>query len=708
MNLAATCVKRPVFAVMLIGFLVVLGLFSFRDLGVDLFPKADPATVNINARLPGASSEEVTTQVVIPIEEALSTISGLDEITVMTFESTARITVRFVLERDIESAAQDVREKISGAMRNLPPNLLPLVIQKADPDADPVLSIVVAGGTSLRETSELAEKRVKRALETVEGVGGVSLIGSRERQVRIFVDADKLNAHGITIDDFQRAVQNENVEVPGGRIIRGEAELGVRTLGRIGAVSQFGDIIVSNVNGTLVRVSDLGRVEDSFAEPRTWNMLDDKEAVTLEVRRQSGTNTVQVIDEVKQELARLRRALPPGIDLRITKDQSVFINASVLALQEHLLLGSLLASLIVWVFIRSARSVFIAALAIPTSIIATFTLMKAFGFTLNNMTLLALTLAVGIVIDDAIVVLENIVRYIEDKKIEPRRAAIEATAEISLAVLATTISLVIIFVPIGFITGYARRYLNEFGWTMACAVAVSMLVSFTLTPMMSSRMLRRIERKRAGDEGPGVDPAPSAAHHAPATGFYGRVERAYGDLLAWSLAHRGAVLAVGLLTFGLTFPLNRLVGRDWIPLDDQGEVELSYNMPEGTSIYGTAKVSAELAQKFRKIEVSRSSVRTFTTGRRATRTFISSSPASVSVPRRFTTSPTTSAASSWTTRTCAAGSSSRRRSAAARCSTRYARSSSALTFRASPKLRSVWRTVHETFRASMTWTRGSA
>ena len=602
MNLAATCVKRPVFAVMLIGFLVVLGLFSFRDLGVDLFPKADPATVNINARLPGASSEEVTTQVVIPIEEALSTISGLDEITVMTFESTARITVRFVLERDIESAAQDVREKVSGAMRNLPPTLLPLVIQKADPDSDPVLSIVVAGGTSLRETSELAEKRVKRALETVEGVGGVSLVGSRERQIRIFVDADKLNAHGITIDDFQRAVQNENVEVPGGRIVRGEAELGVRTLGRIGVVSQFGDIIVSNVNGTPVRVSDLGRVEDTFAEPRTWNMLDDKEAVTLEVRRQSGTNTVQVIEEVKQELARLRQALPPGIELRITKDQSVFINASVVALQEHLLLGSLLASLIVWVFIRSARSVFIAALAIPTSIIATFTLMKAFGFTLNNMTLLALTLAVGIVIDDAIVVLENIVRYIEDKKVEPRRAAIEATAEISLAVLATTVSLIIIFVPIAFITGYARRYLNEFGWTMACAVAVSMLVSFTLTPMMSSRMLRRIERKRASDAGPESEPAESPSHHAPSSGFYGRVERAYGDLLSWSLAHRGAVLAVGFLTFALTFPLNRMVGRDWIPLDDQGEVELSFNMPEGTSIYGTSKVSAELAQKFRKIE----------------------------------------------------------------------------------------------------------
>ena len=292
MTLAELCVRRSVFAVMLVCFLVVLGIFSFRELGVDLFPRADPATVNINMRLPGASPEEMTTQVVLPLEEALSTISGLDELTAQSTEGISRITAKFVLERDIESAAQDVREKVAGSLRGLPPNILPPVIQKADPDADPVISVVVASERSLRETTEIADKEIKRLLETVDGVGDVSLTGGRERQIRVYADADKLNAYGLTIKQFESAIQNENVETPGGRIVRGESELGVRTLGRLSAVEQFGTIIVANVGGSPIRVSDLGRVEDSFAEPSSWNTLGGRQAVTLDVRRQSGTNTV--------------------------------------------------------------------------------------------------------------------------------------------------------------------------------------------------------------------------------------------------------------------------------------------------------------------------------------------------------------------------------------------------------------------------------
>jgi HAE1 family hydrophobic/amphiphilic exporter-1 len=607
MTLAELCVKRPVFAVMLITFLVVLGVFSFRDLGVDLFPKADPATVTINVRLPGATSEEVTTQVVLPLEEAISTISGLDELNSMSTEGSTRITCKFLLERDIESAAQDVREKVAGAMRNLPPNILPPIIQKADPDADPVISLVVAGDKSLRETTEIADKQIKRVLETVDGVGEVSMTGGRDRQIRVFADAEKLNAHNITISQLQNAIQSENVEIPGGRIVRGDSELGIRTLGRIDAISQFGDIIVSNVGGTPIRVSDVGRVEDSFAEPRTWNMIDGKQAVSLDVRRQSGTNTVKIIDAVKKKIEQIKKTLPPGVTVRIIRDQSVFINASVASLQEHLLFGSLLASLVVLLFIRNFRSVIIAAVAIPTSIIATFTLLKAMDFTLNNMTLLALTLAVGIVIDDAIVVLENIVRYIEEKHYEPKRAAIEATKEITLAVVATTISLVIIFVPIAFMTGYARRYVNQFGWTMAFAVMVSMLVSFTLTPMLSSRMLKRLVHKRRGDAA--GDPAnpqpptpnPQSEHTSKDVRFFGWMDRAYGRLLGWSLSHRMVIVGVALATFALTFPLNAMVGRDWIPPDDQSEFQVSMNWPEGTSIEGTAKQALEVAERIKQI-----------------------------------------------------------------------------------------------------------
>jgi HAE1 family hydrophobic/amphiphilic exporter-1 len=584
MTLAELCVKRGVFAVMLITFLVVLGVFSFRELGVDLFPRADPATVNISVRLPGATPEEVTTQVVLPLEEALSTISGLDEMTSMASEGSARLRCQFVLEREIESAAQDVREKVAGALRSLPPTILPPIIQKADPDADPVLTLVVAGDKSLRETTEIADKRIKRVLETVDGVGEVSLTGARLRQIRVFADADKLAAYGLTIIDVEHAIETENVEIPGGTIVRGDAELGIRTLGRLDAVSQFGDIIVKNVGGSPVRVSDLGRVEDSFAEPRSWNMLEGKQAVSLEVRRQSGTNTVKIIDTIKREIARIEKTLPPGLTLRIIRDQSVFINASIVSLEEHLLVGSLLASLVVFLFIRSPRSVVIAALAIPTSIVATFTLLKAMDFTLNNMTLLALTLAVGIVIDDAIVVLENIVRYLEEKRFEPRRAAIEATKEITLAVMATTLSLVIIFLPIAFMSGYARRYVNQFGWTMAFAIMVSMLVSFTLTPMLSSRLLR-------------ATPAGGSHHATKDWPFFAWIDGHYGRVLGWALDHRRAVMATALAIFLLAFPLNALVGRDWIPPDDQGELSLLLNLPEGTSIDATSRVVTDIATK---------------------------------------------------------------------------------------------------------------
>src|SRR5712692_5751578 len=611
MNIAELCVKRPVFSVMLITFLVVLGIFSFRDLGVDLFPKADPATVTINIRLPGASPEEVTTQVVLPLEEAVSTISGLDELNSQVFEGSARISCKFLLEREIESAAQDVREKVAGALRNLPPNILPPIIQKADPDSDPVISLVVAGDKSVRETTEIADKQIKRVLETVDGVGEVSMTGGRDRQIRVYADAEKLNAHNITISQLQRAIQSENVEIPGGRIIRGESELGIRTLGRIDAVSQFGDIIVANVNGTPIRVSDVGRVEDSFAEPRTWNMIEGKQAVSLDVRRQTGTNTVKIIAAVKKKLEEIKKTLPPGVILRIIRDQSVFINASVASLEEHLLFGSLLASLVVLLFIRNLRSVLIAAVAIPTSIIATFTLLKVMDFTLNNMTLLALTLAVGIVIDDAIVVLENIVRYIEEKHYEPKLAAIEATKEITLAVVATTISLVIIFVPIAFMTGYARRYVNQFGWTMAFSVMVSMLVSFTLTPMLSSKMLKRLARKRrpeAGGQGPAPDPEHPTSdithqeeHTSKDSRFFGWIDRVYGRILAWSLDHRMVVVAIALATFALTFPLNAMVGRDWIPPDDQSEFTVSMNWPEGTSIEGTSRQAVEIADRIKQI-----------------------------------------------------------------------------------------------------------
>jgi len=600
MTIPELCVKRPVFSVTLIGFLLVLGIFSFRDLGVDLFPKTDPATVTVTVDLPGATAEEMSTEIILPLEEAVSSVGGLDELSSEADEGEARITCKFVLERDTEGAAQDVREKVAAAIRLLPPTILPPTITKDDPDSDPVLSLLIAGGADLRETTEIADKQIKRTLETVNGVGEVDLTGGRIRQIRVFGDAEKLNAYGITINQLESAIQNQNVEVPGGTIRRGASEMGVRTLGRIEASDLFNDIIVANVNGTPIRVRDVGRVEDSFAEPTTWNMIGGKEAVVLDIRRQTGTNTLEVIDAAKAKINQLKSTLPPGVTIQVIRDNSTFIKASIASLEEHLLFGSLLASLVVLLFIRNLRSVIIAALAIPTSIIATFTLLKVMDFTLNNMTLLALTLAVGIVIDDAIVVLENIVRYIEEKGFEPKQAAIEATKEIMLAVLATTLSLVIIFVPIAFTTGYARRYLNQFGWTMAFSVMVSMLVSFTLTPMLCSRLLGRIQRK-AGEAGAEPDRSPEPHSSASSENhFFAWIDGIYGKMLEWSLDHRGTVAWVAAATLALTFPLNALVGRDFIPADDQSELTVVFDAPVGTSLQGTAKIATQLAHEIER------------------------------------------------------------------------------------------------------------
>jgi HAE1 family hydrophobic/amphiphilic exporter-1 len=592
MRIAELCVKRPVFAVMLICFLVVLGLFSFRDLGVDLFPKADPAVVNVTILMKGATPEEMNTQVILPLEEALSTVSGMDEMTTQATEGDGRIRCKFNLERDINGAAQDVREKVAAAIHLLPPNIDPPIIVKVDPDSAPILTMLVGGSGSMRETTEIADKQVRRALETVNGVGAVNLTGGRLRQIRVFADAEKLNGFGITIKQLEGAIRNENVEIPGGTVRQGRYELGMRTLGRIESPAQFNDIIVANVNGAPIRVRDVGIVEDSYPESTSWNLIHGKEGVALDVQRQFGANTLDVIEGLKARIEQIKSTLPPGTFIEIIRDNSTFIKASVTSLEEHLLFGALLASLVVLLFLRNLRSVLIAAVAIPTSIVATFTLLKVMDFTLNNMTLLGLTLAVGLVIDDAIVVLENIVRYIQEKGFEPKRAAIEATREIMLAVMATTLSLVIIFVPIAFTTGYARRYLNQFGWTMAFAVIVSMLVSFTLTPMLSSRLLKRTSI-------PSRDREEAVVNHHPA--FFRWIDRGYGRMLEWSLNHRAIVILVALGTFAMTFRLNSLVGRDFIPADDQNEFQAVFDSPVDSSLEGTAAYAKELAERYEKI-----------------------------------------------------------------------------------------------------------
>lgn len=569
---------------MLIMFLVVMGAFSFMELGLDLFPRSDPATVYVRVRLPGASPEEVVSQVVLPLEESVSAISGIQEMTARVTEGSASISVQFVLERDIGQAAEDVREKVSAAMRQLPPNVLPPSVIKADPDSDPVIKVALSGDRPIRELTELADKIVRRGIETVDGVGGVDLIGGRKRQVNIYLDLDKLNAYNLSAQEVERAIKTENVEAPGGRIVRGQTELGVRTMGRMEKLSEFSNVIVKNVGGAPIRIRDLGEAEDGMQERRTFAYYNNKPAIGLEIRRQVGANTVKVVADVQKRLNELVKQMPAGIKVDVIQEQATYIKSSVAALEEHLLLGSLLASIVVFIFIRDWRTVLISFVAIPTSIITVFTLMKVMDFTLNSMTLLGLTLAVGIVIDDAIIVIENIIRHLHNDDLSPEQAAIVGTREIALAVIATTVSLVIVFLPIAFMTGYARRYLNQFGWTMAMSILVSMLVAFTLTPSLAARLLKR--------------PKPGEGHGEGHDDF---LHRSYLRILNWSLDHRWVIVGISLLILASTYPIYQSIGRDWMPQEDQSELGIYMEMPEGTSLAGTEALTLRMSKKLEKV-----------------------------------------------------------------------------------------------------------
>ncbi len=585
MRLSEICVQRPVFALMLIMFLVVMGVFSFMGLGVDLFPKSDVPTVNVRINLPGASPEEVVSQVVLPMEEAIASVAGIDEMVARVTEGSASIQVNFVLDRDIAEAVNDVREKVSSAQRKLPPNTLPPTVTKSDLDADQIMRVALSGTRPVRDLTEIADKTVRRALETVDGVGVVDIQGGRNRQVNVYLDIDKLNAYNLSAQQVESAVRSENVEAPGGRIVKGATEIGVRTLGRVESIKDFDNIIIKNVNGAPVRIRDVGAVEDGMAERRSFAYYKGTPAVIVDIRRQTGVNTVQVVDNLKLKLADVQKQLPPGVKLDVVSEQSTYIRASVAALEEHLVLGSLLASLIIWVFIRDWRTVFISSVAIPTSIITTFTLLKVMDFTLNSMTLLGLTLAVGIVIDDAIIVIENIYRVLSETDMGPEEATLYATKEIAMAVIATTLSLVIVFIPIAFITGYAKRYLNQFGWTMAVSIMVSMLVAFTLTPALAARMLKKPKKgeKHAG------------SHHR------GWMENLYEKTLIWSLDHRYVIVGISLLTLSSTYFIYNKIGKDWMPQEDQNELGVFIETPEGTSLEGTERVAMALAKKYEKI-----------------------------------------------------------------------------------------------------------
>ena len=532
MKLADVSVKRPVFAIMMTAALIVLGAVSYEELGLDLMPKTDAPVVSVQVNLPGASAEEIETQLTKRIEEAVNTISGIDELRASSDQGNSRVTITFTLERDIESATQDVRDKLAQIVNQFPRDTRPMQITKMDPDAQPIFGFAVFGPRAPKEITEIAEKRVKQELETVKDVGSVGYNGERKREIQLMLNADRLNAYGLTVDQVRSAVQRQNVEIPGGQFTNGAADVAVRTMGRIRNVEDFKRIVISyRSDGSVITFGDVGQVIDSVQEVRSATRLSGTPAIGVQVRKQSGTNTIEVVDRVQEKLQRIQQQLPADIQISIGNDQSRFIRRSFEDIKLHLILGGFLASLVVFLFIRNIRVTFIAALAIPASIIGTFTFMKLAGFTLNNMTMLALSLATGIVIDDAIVVLENIFRFVEEKGVTPKEAAAEATAEIGLAVMATTLSLVVIFVPVAFMTGQIGRYFYSFGLTSAAAILLSMFVSFTLTPALCAMWLR-------------PEDARSDHSNTKSSGWYAKMDAVYGRMLHWALAHRAVMIGI--------------------------------------------------------------------------------------------------------------------------------------------------------------------
>lgn len=588
MTISDICIKRPVFTWVLVAMPVVLGLVSYGRLGVDLFPNVDFPVCSVTTVLQGASVEEMESSVTKPLEDIINTVSGIEELRSNTSEGVSVITVQFQLSKNGDVGTQEVRDKISSILQSLPEGTETPIVDKFETDAMPVLTIAVSGRRDFREITEIARKRIKERLETLAGVGAVRLVGGRTRAINIVVDTDKLAALELSIDDIRQALTRQNLEVPGGRIDQGPRELVLRTLGRLQTATEFNNLIVANRKSYPIRVRDIGRAEDSFEEPRSLARLDGANAVSLVVQKQSGMNTVAVVDHIVERLEELRSTLPPDITTEIIRDQSRFIRKSIEEVKFHLLLAAVLVSGTILLFIRDWRTTVIATLAIPTSIIPTFLFMEAMGFTLNNITMLGLILAIGIVIDDAVVVHENIFRHMEEDGMDAMEASRVGTREIALPVLATSLSLIVIFLPIAFMGGIVGRFFASFGLTVAFAISMSLFVSFTLTPMLCSRFLK-------------LEPG-EAGHAKSKSGFiYRIIDGSYGQILRWSLRFKPIVVVLTILVIFSTVPIFGVMGMSLIPRDDQSEYEVTVTTPEGYSLDRTDRLLKELEGKLREM-----------------------------------------------------------------------------------------------------------
>ena len=571
MKLSDLSIRRPVLASMLSLALVLFGVIGYTELAVREFPDVDPPIVSVSTALPGANPQVVESAVTDILEEELSTVEGLRTLTSSSAEGFSNITLEFNLDRDVEASAQDTRDKVARIRGRLPEDVEEPVVAKQDADAQPFFWLALSGDNyDLLQLSDIGDRLVKSRLQTLPGVGQARIFGERRFSMRVWLSASDLAARGLTVQDVEQAIQSRNVEVPAGRIESERREFTVRSLGELKTPEEFSNLVVSSEGGVLIRLKDLGRVELAPEDERSALRFKGTQAVAIGVIRQSKANIISVSDAIYGELPKIQASLPPGVTLTPAFDQSTFVKSSIREAEETLIIAALLVVIIIFVFLRNLRATIIPGLAIPTSIVATFAIMYFMGFSINNFTLLALTLAIGIVVDDAIIVLENAYRHQEELHEDPQTAAINGTREIAFAVIATTISLVAVFTPLAFLKGSTGRLFNEFGVAVAGSVIISGFVALTLTPMLCAKVLRVPQRH--------------GRLYRMLEGGFNHLASGYARTLALALRHR-ALIVVGtlLVTVGAVFVF-RSLEREFVPPEDRGWFFSFIIAPEGSSL----------------------------------------------------------------------------------------------------------------------------
>ena len=587
MKLSDVSIQRPVFATMMILAIIVLGLFSYIKLNIDQYPDVDFPYVTITSVLPGAGPEQIETDVTKKIEDAVNTIGGIDHIQSISQEGVSIIVVQFTLEVDGRQAAQEVREKISAIRSDLPSDLEDPVVQRIDPASQPIFNLTVSGNRSEKEITTYTKNVIKKRLENVAGVGRVDLVGGAEREIQVEVDAARLQAYNLSIQDVIQSVANSNMEVPAGNLTQGPRQILLRTMGKFTRVEDFNHVVVATPGGKPVYLSEVARVQDGIKEQTSLTRRNGQIAVGLSVLKQSGSNTVRVAEALQRQVADIQKELPPDLTLSVARDNSTYIRDMVNDVLFDILYGGFLAVVVVFLFLANLRATIISAIALPTSIIASFIVMSVLHFTLNMMSLLALSLAVGLLIDDAIVVIENIYRHMQLGE-SPMQAAKAATSEIGLAVMATTFAIVAVFVPVAFIPGLIGRFFYQFGITVSVSVLVSLFVAFTLTPMLSSRWLHKEDEELTKD-GNILQKVLFYFNH-----FFEVLSAKYRRAIAWSLRYRKSVLfgSIGVFVGSLFFM--RFLGTTFFPTSDESELTITVQTAPGSSLARTGDICARI------------------------------------------------------------------------------------------------------------------